>query len=316
MKPPATAIQPASNAIDASSRIEVSAVIVTHNRPQLLRELLAALRRQTRQPTRVIVVDNASARETQDILAQASVEVLRSDINLGGAAGFARGLGYALESGAQWIWLMDDDAIPEPTALEQLQVHLPGLPPNAGVVCSCVMEFGAVATAHRRRFNAVFGYERAVKSGAYTADVLAIDTASFVGFMVSADAVRAVGLPDSDFFLSYDDTEYSLRLNKAGFGLWLVPTSVIVHKRSKSGRLGVTQFGPRHYFNVRNRIIVKRKYCKLGYVAALGGVVTGFALWLRSPGCFGLQPLRMVVEAIADGFSGRLGPLPEHLNEG
>ncbi|AEG91972.1 candidate b-glycosyltransferase, Glycosyltransferase Family 2 [Ramlibacter tataouinensis TTB310] len=259
-----------------------------------------------------VIVDNASGQATQEILAQASAVIVRSDVNLGGAGGFALGIQHALELGVDWLWLMDDDAIPEAGALEELASQLPHLPANAAVACSRVMEFGDIATTHRRRFNMLLGYERPVPSGAYTASVVAVDTASFVGFMVSAAAVRAVGLPRTEFFVSYDDTEYSLRLKKHGYSLWLMPASGIVHKRKKQERLRSTEFGPRHYFNVRNRIVVKRAYCKAGYAGAGLGALFGLGLWLCTPGRFRPRPWRMVLCAIKDGFSGRLGPLPEH----
>jgi GT2 family glycosyltransferase len=294
----------------------VVVVLVTHDRPQLLMESLAALRAQSRRPRTVIVVDNASADETRSVLATADVEVVRSETNLGGAGGFALGMRRALERGADWLWLMDDDAIPQPGALEALQEHLQGLPDDAAVVCSCVMEFGAIATTHRREFDGLLGYERALPRSAYTAQALPVDTASFVGFMVSAAAVRCVGLPRPEFFLSYDDTEYSLRLGRQGYSLWLVPSSVILHKRHREGRLGACSFGEKHYYNVRNRIAVKRSYCRASLLGGVGGALFGMALWLYTPGRFARGRWRMLIGAIGDGFAGRLGPLPGHLRPG
>lgn len=288
-------------------------VVVTHNRPQLLAEVLQALAQQKGLVHQVVVVDNASGPATQDVLARVSALVVRSEVNLGGAGGFSLGIQRALELGTDWIWLMDDDAVPQPDALEALASQLPHLPANAAVACSRVMEFGDIATTHRRSFNELVGYERPIPSGAYAASAVPVDTASFVGFMVSAAAVRAVGLPRTEFFVSYDDTEYSLRLKSGGYSLWLVPASIIVHKRTKTERLRSTEFGPKHYFNIRNRIIVKQAYCKAGFVGAGLGALFGLGLWLCSPRRFSRRPWRTLVDAVRDGFSGRLGPLPEHL---
>src|SRR4051812_20457382 len=137
------------------------AVLVTHNRPELLGEALTALSAQTRAPTRLVVVDNGSDEATQETLAnREGIHVVRSETNLGGAGGFALGIRGALALGADWIWLMDDDAIPEPRALETLQAKLPELPGRVGAVCSAVVEFGAIATHHRRSFNSMVGLER------------------------------------------------------------------------------------------------------------------------------------------------------------
>jgi len=292
----------------------IVAVLVTHDRPQLLLEALQAVAGQTRRPSRLIVVDNGSDRATREVLAATpDIDVVRSDVNLGGAGGFALGIERAMALDADWIWLMDDDAIPDPRALEALQARLPDLPREVGAVCSSVMEFGVIATNHRRRFNGLVGFERPVAAAAYAADVLPVDTASFVGFLVSARAVREVGLPNPAFFLSYDDTEYSLRLGRHGFGVWLVPSSVIVHKRTRSSRLRATEFGPKHYFNVRNRIFVKSSYCRFGNIGAAAGALFGMALWLCSPGRFKSPAWHALLRALSDGYAARLGPLPERL---
>ena len=290
------------------------AVLVTHNRPQLLREALQALAQQTRRPSRLVVVDNGSDRATRDVLeATPQLDIVRSDVNLGGAGGFALGIERAMELGADWIWLMDDDAIPDPGALEALQARLPHLPHEVGAVCSRVMEFGVIATNHRRSFNGLVGFERPVAAAAYAADAIPVDTASFVGFLVSAKAVRQVGLPNTAFFLSYDDTEYSLRLGRRGFRVWLVPASVIVHKRTRASRLRATEFGAKHYFNVRNRIFVKSAYCRFSGIGAAAGAIFGMALWLCSPGRFKSPAWHALLRALSDGYAARLGPLPERL---
>ncbi|MDB5868713.1 MAG: putative b-glycosyltransferase, Glycosyltransferase Family 2 [Polaromonas sp.] len=293
---------------------DVVVILVTYNRPKLLAEALLALNHQTSAASLVIVVDNASDLETQELLSSAAgIEVLRSDVNLGGAGGFALGMQHALDIGAQWMWLMDDDAIPDVHALEILQSRINTVPGHIGALCSSVMESGAIALVHRRHFDPILGIERVVSSCAYGSKAHRVDTASFVGFLVSAVAVRSVGLPNAAFFLSYDDTEYSLRLGRGGFDIWLVPQSVIVHKRPHISRLRFTEFGPKHYFNIRNRIFVKRRYCRAGFVGALNGALLGLALWLRSPRRFGLCACRTLLRAVTDGFAGRLGPFPDSL---
>jgi rhamnopyranosyl-N-acetylglucosaminyl-diphospho-decaprenol beta-1,3/1,4-galactofuranosyltransferase len=293
---------------------DITVVLVTHNRPQLLSRALSALEHQTRKPTQVVVVDNASGPQTQAVLEAATLamHVVRSESNLGGAGGFALGMQRAMELGSEWIWLMDDDAIAEPTALEKLVAPVSALTGQVGVLCSCVMEFGAIALQHRRSFNPLLGFERSIASTAYARRAVQVDTASFVGFMVSAEAVRAAGLPNTEFFLAYDDTEYSLRLRRSGFDIWLAPASVIIHERTASARMRSSSFGAKHYFNIRNRIVVKRMYSQAAFIGAMLGALFGFMLWVRAPGS--RSSWHILARAIADGFSSRLGPFPERMN--
>jgi GT2 family glycosyltransferase len=301
--------------------MRIAAVVVTHNRPQLLRQALAALRAQTRPPDAIYVVDNAS-----DELAAAALErlagtdpdliVLRSDTNIGGAGGFALGMTRAFAAGHDWIWLLDDDALARPDALSRLLAAVtgPAAPAaGAGAVCGAVREFGDIAVRHRRRYHYPTGLERPRPLATYPGPPCRVDTASFVGFLVSATAVAEVGFPERGFFLAYDDTEYSLRLGRAGLGVWLVPDSVVEHLRERRARLRAGPFGSKHYFTIRNRIAVARCYASLPIVPSCVALGFGAALWLASAGRLRRGGLRILWRAMADGCRGRLGPYPEAL---
>jgi rhamnopyranosyl-N-acetylglucosaminyl-diphospho-decaprenol beta-1,3/1,4-galactofuranosyltransferase len=299
----------------ASVSPRVAAVVVTYNRPTELKMVVAALRGQSYPPEVIIVFDNGGPLAATDILRDCSqaVNVIRSAENLGGAGGFAGGLRHALTMGVDWIWLMDDDAVPAPEALSLLLAALPEIPERTGALCSAVREHGALARQHRRHFNRWIGRERPISLMMYDESRVEIDTGSFVGFLVLARAVREVGLPSADFFLAYDDTDFSLRLQDAGWRLWLVPGSVIEHLRSKGVRLSASDFGMKHYFNSRNRIFVKRRYAKLSYIAALGGVGVACLLWLLARGLQRPASLRVLMRAVTDGIYCRLGPFPADL---
>lgn len=359
----------------------IAAVVVTRDRPVLLRQALNALRRQTRPPQRIIVVDNASAAPTVELLRmltarqakhqatadamsdaatevasevasefaskaaceaasefaseaasesspesspefspestshavhEPTLEVMRSDVNLGGAGGFALGLERACAAGFDWVWLLDDDAIARPAALLELERVLPDLGADVGAVCGAVVEFDALALQHRRTFGAWSGIERALPAVVYThgAPPVRIDTASFVGFLVAAEAVARAGLPQADFFLAYDDTDYSLKLRQAGLSLWLAPGSIIDHRRQPQGRLRAAVFGPRHYFNVRNRIAVARVHARMPLLPALAASAVGIALLFVSGGWRHAASWRWLGRALRDGYKGRLGAGP------
>ena len=307
----------------------VAAVLVTHNRPQLLLQALAALRAQTRPLDAIYVVDNGSeppcapaaigaigasgATAASDPGRRHDVTLVRSDTNLGGAGGFALGMTRAFADGHDWIWLLDDDAMARPDALAQLLDTAAGADPAIGALCGTVHEFGDIALRHRRRYHLPTGIERPLPRAAYEGAPCRVDTASFVGFLVAASAIAEAGMPERGFFLSYDDTEYTLRLGRAGRPVWLVPGSVIEHLRGRRARLRAGPFGPKHYFTIRNRIAVARAYATLPVVPTVVTLLFGLALWAVSGGRLRRGAFSTLLHAIGDGIHGRLGPFPETL---
>src|ERR1051326_214995 len=107
---------------EGGQAMKVIAMVVTYNRRDLLLESLAAVLAQTRAPGKVIVVDNASEDGTAAAVRDQFPAVYLAELrrNSGGAGGFAAGMTLALADGADLIWLMDDDTVPEPGALAAL----------------------------------------------------------------------------------------------------------------------------------------------------------------------------------------------------
>ena len=108
--------------MEQTTKHKTCAVVVTHNRRALLERCLAALKQQSA-PCDVLVVDNASTDGTERWLAEQAAQdsrlrLYRSAENLGGAGGFHTGMRLALEAGYEWLWIMDDDSLAAPTALE------------------------------------------------------------------------------------------------------------------------------------------------------------------------------------------------------
>lgn len=289
--------------------INVAAVIVTYSRPDELKLVVQSLLSQSVAPKHILVIDNASPRPAREVLeSYPTVEVIRSEENTGGAGGFSRGLEEALLRGVDWVWLMDDDAIPMQGSMEALVNVNAKLPDDIGALCSAVYEYGGIALSHRRRFNRKWGFEKKLSESNYLSPI-EIDTGSFVGFFVRAKAALQIGLPDPNFFLAYDDTEYSLRLKRNGWKLWLVPSSKIEHLRPQGSRLRHGAFSQKHFYNVRNRIHVLKTYCDWRFLGTFWGIFIGFLLWFYSEKFWQLPHIKLFVRAIRDGYKGKLGKI-------
>ncbi len=214
----------------------VAAVVVTYNRRALLEECLAAIEAQTHRPDLILVIDNASTDDTAEHLQQRSWliphRVHTLPRNFGGAMGFAVGIEAALAAGADSVWLMDDDAIATPSALEYLiedtkVASRGGRRPS--FACSMVVwSDGTVARMNIPRANAIWN-ETAAGIGRAVVDV---DSASFVSVLIASEHIRAVGLPHIGYFKWYDDTEYTLRL-RGTYGPGICSMNSVVKHLSK-----------------------------------------------------------------------------------
>jgi len=194
---------------------KICAVVVTCNRKELLGECLTALLNQTRPLDEVIVIDNASTDGTDRCLREKfpNITHIRLPENIGGAGGWHEGMKLAYDKGYDWIWLMDDDAMPLNDALQKLLTAMEQLPAD---------KIGALLS------NVVWSREEVdhtISKGNFEVDV-----GVFPGWLAPRKAIERVGLCRKDFFIYWEDIEYSGRLRNNGFSLYRVSSSYVIHK--------------------------------------------------------------------------------------
>jgi len=217
-------VAPPASHDPASGR--VCAVVVTYNRPALLRACLLVLQGQTRPVDTVLVVDNASTDGTRAMVRAEFPEAttLAMSANGGGAGGFHAGMKWAYGQGYDWLWLMDDDARPAPDCLAKLWDRRR---PASVVVPLQQDSDGRTYGIGRWRGREVEATSEVVAAERPTVGPYVF---RFVGPLVARGVVAAVGLPNKDFFIWFDDIEYSLRIHRLpGAQIIVVPDAVIMH---------------------------------------------------------------------------------------
>ena len=253
------------------------AVVVTYNRLELLKEGLEALLQQT-VPCDILIVDNASTDETPlwaDEFRRSHPTVLyeNTGANLGGAGGFNYGMRRGVELGYEYVWIMDDDAIANPDALEELQkagAKLAARDPQQdlpyGFLASVVYwTDGTLCEMNRQRTRSHYLLLEDVKQALSDDQLIPIETATFVSLLIPAETIRKVGLPIKEFFIWSDDVEYTVRVTiRNQMPAYIVPTSGIIHKTKNNAGSDIVMDDAdridRYRYAVRNGCYAYRHY--------------------------------------------------------
>jgi len=240
----------------------VYAVILNWNRCEDTLACLASLSRLDYPNLRVLLVDNGSSDGTPEAVARQfpDVEVIVNESNLGFAAGCNVGLRHALERGADYIFLLNNDTLVDPAALNHL-IALSG--PNVGIVAPKIYY-----AADPTRIWSVGGMRHPLtleKTGdgrgqidvGQWDDVMERDYLVGCALLLSRRLLTEVGLFDERFFMYYEDSDLSLRARQAGFRLLLSPQARVWHKVAVSS--GGSDSPNERYWMARSSVLF---FCK------------------------------------------------------
>ncbi len=303
--------------------MSIIAIVITLDRPETASRCLTSILHGVQRPSRIVVVDNGSVipyvppQEYWQF-----VEVVRLDRNSGPAGGAASGQKKALELKADWIWMVDDDAIVDPDALATLirstEVH--DARTYFRSVCYNVVDpelpfFNSFLYSRRT------GMLKPVPRERYQDPEFSFDACAMAGLFVPSYLLLEVGLFDASLFGWYDDTEFTLRATMAGFHGYALPASRLLHPSANRrqlrffGRsLAVLIDQPwRLYYGTRNCVLTQRRL--LGKTRFLTLFLPVFSvrrfilivLLYNNRRAF----LHSFVRGVSDGLLGRKGELTQ-----
>lgn len=210
--------------------MKVAAVIVTYNRLHLLKECIGAVKGQSTAPGEIFIINNSSTDGTEDWLNQQTGLTVIKQENLGSSGGQYTGIKTAFEKGYEWIWCMDDDTIPQKDALQNLLSAKAIAGTDTGFICSNVLWTDGSLHAMNTHAPASLDFYTTVLDQ----QLIELKTCSFVSVLFSAQAIKKVGYPIRDFFVWYDDVEYTYRITSNGFKGYIKLDSIACHKTIKN----------------------------------------------------------------------------------
>ena len=299
--------------MSADGEQRIIAVVVTFNRLALARRLVERVL-DVEDLHEILVIDNASTDGTGEWLASglrgARTPLLARTLqhNRGGAGGFHDGLAWAIDRGADLVWLMDDDGLPDTDCLTTLLAHDDDYDFWGPLVVDEDHPERLVFPIRIPGGVRVVGDMAQVRAAARDG-VLADVVIPFNGVLVTKELVDRIGLPREEFFIWGDDVEYLWRAQEAGARVATVAGAQVLHP--SVGELGTPMMWGRttynhspsdlkHYCMARNNLVNLRDY--RGPLHAVAFVVK--TAWFYAFTRPSLSRLRLSISAMRAGIAG------------
>ncbi|MEO7117706.1 MAG: glycosyltransferase family 2 protein [Candidatus Limnocylindrales bacterium] len=279
--------------------LPVWAITVHFGDPAVTRALMAAIR-ASEVAAQVVVVDNDRNWEGDGV-----GTLIRADHNLGFAAGVNLGIRCAMEAGANAVWILNNDVLPEPTTLGWLLATAGRAAPAAVVGCvqrrpGNVDGLAADVTRTPVAPRSLRGRVRVIGHPG-----LPVDFLSAFCLLVTRPALDLLGGFDESFFHYFEDVEFSLRAIERGVDVILDTSIVVEHAQGTSMPSASPDAA---YYATRNRLLLASRLRHQRPLVSL----------FRVEPSVGLRPLMSrrrdrawltsVWSGTRDGILGRSGP--------
>ncbi|TCW60161.1 glycosyltransferase [Treponema sp. J25] len=300
---------------------------------------------------KIIVVDNNSVTESREKLkayerelGKDKIKVLYLDENYGSAGGYKRGLEEAYnDPDCEFIWLLDDDNVPEENALRNLLLAYEYLGKNIYNVLMSLrpifkddllsVQKGRIKGYIKNSFmgfhikyyfldkifqisnylNAKIG----INSEAVNYKIVKSQIGPYGGLFLHKKVIENVGYPNEDFFVYADDHDWTLRMTNSGFDLYLCSNSIIkdidvtwLATKVKSPFYNSMSNDIKVYYSIRNHVFLDKKFITNKYVYYLNLYISLFYNYLFHLFLIpkmAIKRFKIILKAVKDGLNGNLG---------
>jgi GT2 family glycosyltransferase len=249
---------------------KVIAVILTWNDTQMTARCIESVLALDYPNLDIVVVDNGTVPPSCPILKQRypSIDAVQLGENTGFTGGNNRGISRALELGADYVFLLNNDTIVHPQSAREL-VRVMQARPEVGQASAMLLDLGEpkrvqylTCSVNRTLTWQTRGYEGELVSEKHR-KVFDVDFAPACAVMLRPQALRQVGLFDESLFTNWEDYDFCCRLIDHGWKLVTVGQAEVVHAAgATTGRISpfIT------YLFTRNRLICLFRYGNPGAI--------------------------------------------------
>jgi hypothetical protein len=268
------------------SQPRLAVVILNTNRRDDTLTCLASLSANTYPEISIIVLDNASTDGSVEAVQAAypAVQILELTENKGYAGNNNAGIAAALEQGADWVVVLNEDTVLDPECVNRL-VAVGERDPEIGIIGPLVYhhdEPGVIQSAGGTfgpGWSAVHLGQNEPDQGQFTTP-RRVAWISGCCIMVRREVIEQVGMLDERFFYYWEETDWCLSASEGGWKIVQVPNAKLWHK----GVQRDYRPGPSiAYYNTRNRLLVLSKHhaplaVRLRVWAQIGRTLASYSL--------------------------------------
>lgn len=308
-------------------RKDVCLVIVTYNRAEYLYKLLMSIQKQTYPVKAIVLVDNHSEDHTFELLFDMGFTNKRetdqivkhywgniqtyyyyNSTNSGGAGGFAHGINIAKTVSCDYVWVMDDDVLPNSMCLEKLCSNLNEYCymciPNRGDKNYDDFAIGKMNMTNPFLFRLNSCKQHIVNSKDITENIIYVEDMAFEGPIFKKELLDVIEGPDSNYFILYDDTDFAYRtskITKIGF-----IKDAILHKQI----IPNPQVNPwtwKSYYAIRNSVYFDRKFGQNFGVKEIRPLLRIIDMTIRSLLKLKIHRIKWIWKAYFDAVTNNMG---------
>ena len=242
---------------------KISIILVNYNGSNDTLECINSLKKCNYPNYEVVVVDNSSKDNDRDNLVKNmpnDIKIIFSNINTGFSGGNNLGINYAINNGAEYICLLNNDTVVEFDFLSNLYSIITKHS-NIGIVSPMIKNY-----YNHSEITYGGGFVNHIKGGVFIYGINSDDHeimqqcrkitfASGCCMLFRKEVFLNIGGLPEDYFLYFEDTDFSEKAINLGFEIWYAPSAVIYHKESVSTNKNSPNY---QYYFVRNRLFFIR----------------------------------------------------------
>jgi GT2 family glycosyltransferase len=241
----------------------VTTIILNTNRREDTLACLDSLHHSVYPENKIIVLDNHSIDGSVEAIHAKfpDVQIIALAENLGYAGNNNVGIDIAIDQGAEWVFVLNEDTILDPGCISNL-IEVGESDPRIGIIGPMVYHYDEPDVIQSA--GGMLGpYWESIHLAKNEKDIgqfvgpHPVEWISGCAIMVRSAAIQQAGTIDERFFYYWEETEWCLRIGKAGWRIVHVPGAKIWHKgvqRDYHPKPSVT------YYSTRNRLLMLAKH--------------------------------------------------------